>query len=181
VVAVLHQQQTATQQTGTQQSSMLVHALGGSEPPAQQSGVRVHAHGSGAGRAPAAGHSSRRGGGQQAVPGEARTARGRWWGCSTCTHESGVRVHAHDGSGQLAHSSLACVCQHMVVVLDVPPQLVTAADVVAGNQLFQVRGAHGGAALALADSTLPCLCVHVVVIIQLHTAVWHAGARTEVR
>jgi hypothetical protein len=28
----------------------------------------------------------------------------------------------------------------LVDLLDVPPQLVTAADVVAGNQLFQVRG-----------------------------------------
>jgi hypothetical protein len=48
----------------------------------------------------------------------------------------------------------------LVDLLDVPPQLVTAADVVAGNQLFQVRAACGGSA----PSTTDC-----------HTADWHTA------
>jgi chromosome segregation ATPase len=44
-------------------------------------------------------------------------------------------------SEDLRHThNLHGVAGCLVDVLEVPPQLVTAADVVAGNQLFQVRG-----------------------------------------
>jgi hypothetical protein len=55
----------------------------------------------------------------------------------------------------------------LVDLLDVPPQLVTAADVVAGNQLFQVivRGPHGDAGdylSSFAHSSLrACACTEV--------------------